>query len=505
MKGKNTMELLKKYGKYGTEKEASNAIDTDANEILYVKNPTEKMFRKAITAFPYIISWFKNRDISEKLQLLAVKTHGCVIRYIDNPTEEMKVIAALDLPSNMELISSPSHELQMRYLSESEGGTRNIVYIKNPCSDAINFVFKNGTLDDIRYLLINNVSYNDLSDSMKDLIDVKLRINEIMNDGDIDSLAEKETVNKILYKFGKYKTERAAIAGIREDNFNMYYVKDPTDRIIKAAIKENVCNILSVKHPSDKMKLYAVKIFPPVVHDIENPTEEMKKIAVAYHGNEICSFKNPSVELQMMAIKDDTDNISYLDNPCSEVIQYTFKNGTLDNIRYILLNNVEYDKLSNDTKSLIETRIIENEIIHNIGRTSDKRKYTPEEDISEKNTQEEYDQSDVERVLNIYPDDETYNFVDPSFTCDKTIPVETDKPDDMNEDVNIEESIKISESNDIKPVITEENDGLEEVTEEDNDNCDNKEMKTLKHPVCPPQGEPERVTDTKLYNKKEEE
>lgn len=68
-----------------------NILKNDGYDIKYIKNPTEEMKLTAVKEDPYAIKYIDNP--SEEVQILAVMEEESVIRYIKKPTDKVKELA----------------------------------------------------------------------------------------------------------------------------------------------------------------------------------------------------------------------------------------------------------------------------------------------------------------------------------------------------------------------------------------------------------------------------
>ena len=68
-----------------------NILKNDGYAIRYIKDPTEEMKLEAVKEESWAIKYIENP--SEEVQLLAVKKNGYLIIHIKNPTEKVKELA----------------------------------------------------------------------------------------------------------------------------------------------------------------------------------------------------------------------------------------------------------------------------------------------------------------------------------------------------------------------------------------------------------------------------
>lgn len=92
----------------------------------------------AVSKIPEYICKINNP--SEEVQLVAVRKHGSTIQYIDNPSEEVQVVAVNQNPWAIEFIDNPSEEVQLAAVKK---GSYAIKLIENPSDELQLFALKN--------------------------------------------------------------------------------------------------------------------------------------------------------------------------------------------------------------------------------------------------------------------------------------------------------------------------------------------------------------------------
>lgn len=86
---------------------------------------------KMIENNPSIISTIENP--TDEMKLLAVRKNGLTLEYIKNPTEEMKEIAIENNPNAIKYIENPTENMMLKAI---EYGWSNLKYIENPTEEA---------------------------------------------------------------------------------------------------------------------------------------------------------------------------------------------------------------------------------------------------------------------------------------------------------------------------------------------------------------------------------
>lgn len=104
--------------------------------IKYIKNPTNEM---RLAAIEYSIGGAGIKYVdnpTDKEKLFAIKRNGWALTYIKNPTEEMKIEAVKEYPLMLQFIKNPSEEVQLEAFKSNgkiyQNNKNLIEYIKNP-------------------------------------------------------------------------------------------------------------------------------------------------------------------------------------------------------------------------------------------------------------------------------------------------------------------------------------------------------------------------------------
>ena len=121
----NKKELLK------NENFLLEAVKQYGCAIKFIKNPSEEMKLEAVKQDGWAIKFIKNP--SEAVQMAAVKQYGCAIKFIKNPSEEMKLEAVKQDGYAIRYIKNPSEAVKMEAVKQNRWA---IEYISNP-SEAV--------------------------------------------------------------------------------------------------------------------------------------------------------------------------------------------------------------------------------------------------------------------------------------------------------------------------------------------------------------------------------
>ena len=84
--------------------------------MMYIRNYSDKVNLALVKKDPFILNDLINRkhmEISEEIQLEAVKRNGLVIGYIKNPSEEVQLEALKQNPTSIKYIKSPCKAAQL--------------------------------------------------------------------------------------------------------------------------------------------------------------------------------------------------------------------------------------------------------------------------------------------------------------------------------------------------------------------------------------------------------
>jgi hypothetical protein len=104
---------------------------------------------KAIKDYEYHIRWLNNlENPSEEIQLIAVKLNAGSIQYIKNPSEAVQLEAVKQNLGAIQYIKNPSEEVQFEAIKQDFGS---IQYIKEPSESVIRFWCKNFIASEIFY------------------------------------------------------------------------------------------------------------------------------------------------------------------------------------------------------------------------------------------------------------------------------------------------------------------------------------------------------------------
>ena len=266
-----------------TEEQKINAINRDVATIKYITNQTNEL-KNNIKEFYYqtaILKYIENP--SEEIIRKAINFDSRNIEYVENPTQEiielavsknLSLIKKYDISDNtkIEIVKAQPHaaryfqEISDAFLCKLIDINENVFkYIKNPNQEIIDYaIYKNPDLsiylstelgkDEIKLEKIN--SYIDEIDLIpyfsetlqEELIkkDVRL-LNYIKN----PSLSIKKMALKFLIKSDESGFKR---------NMNKYHIENPNKELVEIAIKDDIYNITIFRNMSSEVMEYAISI-----------------------------------------------------------------------------------------------------------------------------------------------------------------------------------------------------------------------------------------------------
>jgi hypothetical protein len=172
----------------------------------------------------------------------AIKKYNYGFKHIDNPSEELKILAVGQNGSVIQFIKNPSEAVQLAAVKQNGNA---IKYIKNP-SEAVQLE------------------------------------------------AVKENGNVI--EFIKNPPEDVQLYAVNKDGFNIYYIKKPSEAVQLAAVKQNggAIEMIADLLPSEAVQLAAVRQNGrAAIHWIKNPSEVVQLAAVMQNREAFFFIEEP--------------------------------------------------------------------------------------------------------------------------------------------------------------------------------------------------------------------
>ena len=124
-------------------------IASKENTSIVINNPTEEMKIIALRKDGLVIQYIENP--SEQVKLAAVKQYGGAIRFIENPTDEIKMEAIKQDGFVIKDIENPTEEMQLEAIKQNR---KYVKHIENP-SQKVKEVIKMKSFDNIEDLIEN--------------------------------------------------------------------------------------------------------------------------------------------------------------------------------------------------------------------------------------------------------------------------------------------------------------------------------------------------------------
>jgi flagellum-specific peptidoglycan hydrolase FlgJ len=115
-----------------SEKTKLEEVKRNGYVIKYINNPTEELQIEAIKQDGFFIKYMKNPSV--KVRLEAVKQIGYAIKYLTNPSEEEKLAAVRQSGDAIKYMKDPSVKIQVEAVKQN---VSSIVYIRYPSKEAI--------------------------------------------------------------------------------------------------------------------------------------------------------------------------------------------------------------------------------------------------------------------------------------------------------------------------------------------------------------------------------
>jgi hypothetical protein len=198
--------------------------------------------------------------------MLAVKHDGYAIKFIKDPSEEMKLEAVRRNGRSIEFIKDPSERVQLEAVRKNGSA---IEFIKDPSE--------------------------------------KVQLEAVRQDG-----CAIEYIND--------PSDTVQLEAVRQDGYAIKFIKDPSEEMNLEASKQNGYAIQFIKDPSETVQLEAVRQNGWVIRYIENSSERVQLEAVRQCGSAIEYIKDPSEKVQLEAVRENKYTIGYIKNP-SETVQ----------------------------------------------------------------------------------------------------------------------------------------------------------------------------------------
>jgi hypothetical protein len=183
-----------------SERIAKKNILLKAENIIWIKNPSEALLLAAVKQDGQAIEYIKNP--SETVINEAFKTYVGALKYMKNPSEAVQLAAVKRNGYAIEHIENPSEALQLAAVERNGAAIR---YIKNP-SEAVQFAA------------------------------VKLNGNAI--------------------KYIENPSEALQLEAVKQNGWAIQYIENPSEAVQLAAVKQDGYSIIHIKNPTKRVKQY---------------------------------------------------------------------------------------------------------------------------------------------------------------------------------------------------------------------------------------------------------
>jgi len=229
------------------------------------------------------------KGLTERDKLAILRTHGNMIKRIENPSEEMQLAAVKEdiyaIRYILEKGIKPSKEVQLAAVKRWGG--------------AIEYILKSG-----------------------------IKLSEEVQ---LAAVKENGNIIKHILESGIKPSEEVQLAAVRESGEAIRYIDNPIEEVQLAAVRERGSAIKYIENPSEEMQMVAIKESEMNIENIKNPTEKVQLITVVKNASTIADIKDPSEAVLFAAVK-----------KYGRVIKYILENGIKPSER-ILLQAVRED------------------------------------------------------------------------------------------------------------------------------------------------------------------
>ncbi len=110
-------------------------LEVESSVIKYIDNPSENVQRYVVGNDPKSIKYIKKP--LKQIQLIAVKKDGTAIEFIDNPSEPVQLAAVEESGNAIKYIKKPSERVQLAAVKENPSS---IKFIENPHPSVIKYL-----------------------------------------------------------------------------------------------------------------------------------------------------------------------------------------------------------------------------------------------------------------------------------------------------------------------------------------------------------------------------
>ena len=120
MNKEKLQNILTKIGEVNPEYTLEKQVYNFGELIRFIDNPSEEVQLAAVKENPHSIKYIKNP--SQEVQLAAVEKNPYSIRYIKNPTQKVQLAAVEKNPHSIRYIKNPTQKVKKTALHVLSGG-----------------------------------------------------------------------------------------------------------------------------------------------------------------------------------------------------------------------------------------------------------------------------------------------------------------------------------------------------------------------------------------------
>lgn len=226
-------------GRFSVDQINDEYDDTEEARTWVEKFSTTEEFDAILHVSPRAYAQWK-RDVTEDVQLAAVKQSSAALSVITKPSRKVKQTAVAHHGEAIQYINNPPESLKM------------LAVRQNGC--ALYFIKK---------------------------ASLKVQMAAIRK-------------NPSAIRFIKRPSAKMQMMVVRQSGDDLGFIRSPSSRVMLAAIRQNPYAIRHVPDPSEALQLEAVKIGGWAVSGIRNPSEKVQLAAVRQNPRAICYICNPS-------------------------------------------------------------------------------------------------------------------------------------------------------------------------------------------------------------------
>jgi hypothetical protein len=296
-----------------TEEMKLAAVRFDGESIKYIEDPTDEMKLAAVASNGLSIVYI--RDSTREMKLIAVRQNGLAILgifsslndneksrrmiypddFFDFPkyecvTEELVSLAIEALKcdaSVIKFIKNPSEEMKLEAVRRDG---RTIGLIENPSEEII----KASQVQ---------ISFGELNEKLKNEKELEKRLERKMNVEFYKTSLVSLNLEGRVIRFIENPTEEQKLIAVKQNGLSIEFIKEKTQTVRFHAISRNGLAIKFLDNPTLSEQIQAVRQNGLSICFISEPSDEVKLEAVRQNGLAIFEFSNPTNQMKIEAIR----------------------------------------------------------------------------------------------------------------------------------------------------------------------------------------------------------